>query len=126
MKHPGDVTLVGIDGLYFHDGRLLAVQNGVEPVRIVEIRLNEALDAVESLRELEARSPALEVPTTGSPSGNSFFLLANAQLGALDENNRLRPDAKLAPVVILEIPLPRSQARAALPPYARQDPEPGR
>jgi hypothetical protein len=88
--------------------------------------MNGPLDAVEGLRELEARSPALEVPTTGSPSGGSFFLLANAQLGALDENNRLRPDAKLAPVVILEIPLSRSQARAALPPYAHRGPEPGR
>ena len=126
MKHPDDVTLVGIDGLYFHEGRLLAVQNGVNPVRIVEIRLNGSLDAAEGIRELEARSPVLEIPTTGSPAGNSFFLLANAQLRALDENNRLRPDAKLAPVVILEIPLPTSQARAALPPYAPQGPEPGR
>ncbi|HEV2845769.1 MAG TPA: SMP-30/gluconolactonase/LRE family protein [Thermoanaerobaculia bacterium] len=127
LKHPENITLVGVDGLYFHEGRLLAVQNSVEPVRVVEIRLNASLDAVEALRELEARSPALEIPTTGSPAGNSFYLLANAQLGALDENNRLRPDAKLAPVVILEIPLPsRSQARAVLPPYAHLDPEPER
>jgi SMP-30/Gluconolactonase/LRE-like region len=125
LKHPEDVTLVGIDGLYFHEGRLLAVQNGVEPVRVVEMRLNESQDAVVSVRELEARSPALEIPTTGSPAGDSFYLLANAQLGALDENNRLRPDAKLAPVVILEIPF-RAQSRAVPPPYARRDPEPGR
>ncbi|HEY9420854.1 MAG TPA: SMP-30/gluconolactonase/LRE family protein [Thermoanaerobaculia bacterium] len=107
MKHPEDVTLVGIDGLYFHEGRLLAVQNGVEPVRVVEIQLNESLDTVRALRELEARSPSLEIPTTGAPVGKSFYLLANAQLNALDNAGRLKPDAKLAPVVVLEIPLSR-------------------
>lgn len=40
MRHPRGACLATIDGLYFFDGSLVAIQNGVMTPRVVRLRLN--------------------------------------------------------------------------------------
>ena len=105
LPHPERVQVAGIDGLYFHRGSLLAVQNSAGTERIVRYRLNAALDAIESEEVLESRNPLFEIPTTGVLVGGTLAVLANSHLDRLDEQGRLKPGAELAEPVILEIPV---------------------
>jgi hypothetical protein len=105
LPHPERVHVAGIDGLYFHRGSLLAVQNSAGTERIVRFRLNAALDAIESEEVLESRNPLLDIPTTGVLVGEALAVIANSQLDSLDEQGRLKPGVDLTEPVILEIPV---------------------
>ena len=104
LPYPERVHVAGIDGLYFHKGSLLAVQNSAGAERIVRFRLNAALDAIESEEVLESRNPLFKIPTTGVLVGGTLAVIANSQLDSLDEQGRLKPGVDLAETVILEIP----------------------
>lgn len=106
LPHPERVHVAGIDGLYFHKGSLVAVQNSAGTPRIVRYRLNAALDAIESEEVLESRNPDFDIPTTGVLVDGKLVVIANSQLDRLDQQARLKPGADLKEVVILEVPMP--------------------
>ncbi len=54
---PPHVTLLGLDGLVAIPGGLLATQNGVEPQRVVRIKLSRDLAAVEDVSVLASGLP---------------------------------------------------------------------
>ena len=106
LPAPEDVTIVGIDGLSFHRGGLVAIQNGMEPNRVAYFPLAPSLDRVTGERVLERGNKNFEIPTTGAVAGNSFYVIANSQLRSLGPEGVKDPE-KRKPVVILEIDLPR-------------------
>jgi sugar lactone lactonase YvrE len=106
LTHPERVNVYGIDGLYFHKGDLVAVQNGAGTSRIVRYRLGKSMEAIESEEVLESRNPRFDIPTTGVVVGRSLYYIANSQLDRLDQG-RIKPDAKLAEPVVLQVPLGR-------------------
>jgi len=53
LEAPADVPLYGIDGMYWHDGALIAVQNGVRPWRLMRLELNASLTAVTDARAID-------------------------------------------------------------------------
>jgi hypothetical protein len=106
LGHPPAMTLVGVDGLYWHRGHLIAVQNGVVPPRIVDLGLDASGGSVVSLTALEWRSAALDVPTTGAIAGDTFYFMADPQTEAMDDDGRLlRPLATLKPIAVRALPL---------------------
>ena len=106
LPTPEDVTIVGIDGLSFHRGGLVAIQNGMEPNRVAYFPLAPSLDRVTGERVLERGNRNFEIPTTGAVVGNSYYFIANSQLRALGPEG-VKDSEKRKPVVILEIGLPR-------------------
>jgi sugar lactone lactonase YvrE len=99
-------TIAAIDGLYVHGGRLVGVQNAVQPGRVIRITLDEGgltATAVETLLSHHHRE--LDEPTTGAIDGHRFLLLANSFVGALDDSGKLRPGVALRDPVILEVSL---------------------
>lgn len=105
LAQPDDMTLLGIDGLYFHDGGLIAIQNGVNPQRVVRLDLSRDLRRVEALRVLEQRNPAFDEPTLGVVVGRDFYYVANSQWGAVNEKGELAPPEKLREHVVLKLKL---------------------
>lgn len=101
---PG-ATLLGIDGLYFHKGSLIAVQNGVTPQRVVRISLSKDLRRAERLQVLEANNPLFLEPTLGVVVKDTFYFIANSQWPLVDENGKLAADDKLRDPVILKMNL---------------------
>ena len=97
-------TLLGIDGLYFHKGSLIGVQNGVTPWRVVRIFLSDDFKRVERLQIIEANNPVFE-PTLGVIVKDSFYFIANSQWGLVDEKGQLGPADKLADPIILRVKL---------------------
>ena len=105
LPHPSGVTLVGVDGLYFHGHSLVAVQNGVRPHRIAVFALSERYDRVVSGRVLDRLDPLVTDPTTGVVAGSELLVIGNAQIRSFDAEGKIFPDSKLEPVRIVAIPL---------------------
>jgi len=73
---PGARTLGGIDGLYFHDGALIGVQNILGRGRVW--RLPVAADGTLAAAEiLETGRADYQNPTTGTFADGDFYYLAN-------------------------------------------------
>ena len=100
-----DSTLLGIDGLYFHRGALVAVQNGVNPQRVVRLRLSADASRVERFETVSANDPAFDEPTLGVVVKDQLYFIANSQWGAVDEQGRLAPPEKLKELVVLKLRL---------------------
>jgi sugar lactone lactonase YvrE len=95
-----DDPLGGIDGLYWHEGSLIAVH--LASVR--RHRLDDARTRVIATQVLEADHPLFDVPTTGVLVGDDFFFIANAQFGAVQPDGSLLAE-KLTESAILKLTL---------------------
>lgn len=69
LDTPENTSLYGIDGLYWHDGDLVGIQNGVKPWRLLRMSLNEDKTAVVRARIVEMANDAA-IPTTGAIVGD--------------------------------------------------------
>ena len=98
-------TLLGIDGLYFHKGSLIGVQNGVTPQRVIRVWLSKDLGRVERLEVVEANNPVFLEPTLGVLVKDTFYFIANSQWPLVDENGKLAAEDKLQDPVVLKMNL---------------------
>ena len=106
LTPPKGASIAGFDGLYFYHQSLIGIQNGVGTPRVLQVKLSASGDRVEGVRTLEYRSPLVEIPTTGAIYGNRFYFIANSQIDKL-QNGKIKDPAKLKPVHIAVVPLPR-------------------
>jgi hypothetical protein len=106
IQLPADLTLSGIDGLYFTNGSLVAIQNAVPQAgaRVVQAWLSPDRSRVVRHALLERRHPLYDVPTTGVVVGSSLFYIANSQLDSFSEK-KIWPAEKLERTYVLELPL---------------------
>jgi sugar lactone lactonase YvrE len=95
-----------IDGLYFHDGSVIAIQPFEKARAVVRYVLTKDYD-VERAEVLEASNPHLQQPTTGVIVGSDFYYIANAQLQVFRAmyNDGAYDRAALQAVVVLKLPL---------------------
>ena len=100
-----DFTLLGIDGLYYYQGSLIGVQNGVNPQRVIKLSLNRELTRFDRFETVEANNPAFDEPTLGVLVKDRFYLIANSQWGSIDESGHLAAEDKLKYPIILKIKL---------------------
>ncbi len=97
-------SLKGTDGLYFYKNGLLAIQNGVNPFRVVYLSLDKNFQKITQRKVLENNNPALNEPTLGVLIGKRFQYVANSSWGAYDQKGNLMPE-KLSDILIYEIDL---------------------
>jgi sugar lactone lactonase YvrE len=79
IAHPADLCLATIDGLYFHRGALIAIQNAFMSPRVARFALTRDLRAIQRFEVLERRNPLFDGVTTGVVNGGEFFYMANIQ-----------------------------------------------
>lgn len=92
--------LGGIDGLDFHDGTLIAIQNAIGNPRVLRVHPDG-----NRIELLESRNALFELPTTGAIRNGEYYFIANPGLRAFDENGRIWPAEKLEDPVMLKIAL---------------------
>ncbi|HVE58713.1 MAG TPA: tetratricopeptide repeat protein [Pyrinomonadaceae bacterium] len=95
---------IGIDGLYFHQGNLIVIQNGFRPFRVARFFLNNEQSAVTKSETLEANHADIEEPTLGVIVGSDFYFLANSQQSLIGKDGKLA-EGKLKEPVILRLKL---------------------
>jgi hypothetical protein len=84
----------GIDGLYFDHGKLIAVQNGTSPERVVVFTLDATLTRIESETIIERSTGTLGDPTHGVVIDNTFYYIANSGWDSIDDHGNMKPGAK--------------------------------
>jgi hypothetical protein len=95
-------TLAGIDGLYWHKGSLVAVQNGIGTPRVAAFRL--ASNGVRVVKTTVLEN-FLKTPTTGAVRGEEFYFIVNTEIDNLNGEHILDV-TRLAPVRIAVVRLP--------------------
>ena len=99
-------TLAGIDGLYWHKGSLIAIQNGIGTPRVAAFQLAKDGAHVSKTTILEYRSNLCVLPTTGALREDDFYFIVNSGSDNLNTNGRVLDVTKLEPVRIAVIHLP--------------------
>lgn len=100
-----DLTTLGIDGLYYYEGDLIAIQNGVNPARVIRIELNPDEDVITSYEVLERANEHFNDPTLGTIVGDEFYYVANSQWPAFDRDGTFKENYELTNPVILKVKL---------------------
>jgi len=98
-------TLAGADGLYWYNGSLIAVQNGIGSPRIAAFKLSDDGLRVTKTTVLENRSSFTSLPTTGAIRGADFYFISNSHIDNLNAGKILDP-TQLEPVRVAVVHLP--------------------
>ena len=102
LQMEGKFALNGIDGLYFDRGKLIAVQNGTSPERVIVFTLDAGLGKITSEKIIERSTPALD-PTHGVIVDGDFFYIANSGWDAIDDKGNMKPGAKLSVARLMHV-----------------------
>ncbi len=100
---PADVALYGIDGLAWHKGSLIGVQNGVDPSRVMRLDLSPDGTRISAARIIDMNHPRVEEPTIGVMVDDTYYYVANSFGGLLRKPNSVLADQPLADPVILKL-----------------------
>lgn len=105
ISFPDSICTLGTDGLYFYKNSLIAVQNGINPNRVVRLFLSDDQKSIISYKILAANNFPMEDPTLGVFKENNFFFIANSQWNKINENGFPQPYEKWETPTILRINL---------------------
>jgi len=105
VGHPDDISLIGIDGLYFlkNSRSLIAIQNGIKPMRVMQFFLDKNFNKVIDHKIIEKANPLFNEPTLGVVVNHKeFYYIANSQWKGYNKDFSIFPLDKLQEIVILK------------------------
>jgi hypothetical protein len=105
LRAADSALVLGIDGLYWHRGGLVGIQNGVTPHRVVRLVLDAPGARVLRTEVLERAHPAHREPTLGVVVDDDLYYIANSQWESYGEDGRAADQAALEPTVVLRLRL---------------------
>jgi sugar lactone lactonase YvrE len=105
METADSVLALGVDGLYFHQGSLVGIQNGVTPHRVVRFTLDPGGNRLTGMATLERAHPRYHEPTLGVLANDQLYYIANSQWDRFGEDGRIASAESLEPTVVLRLPL---------------------
>ncbi|MBW0144910.1 hypothetical protein [Sphingomicrobium clamense] len=100
LSGPANLALDGTDTMFWHDGDLIAVQNGLAPKRIVRLSLDEDGTTVTGATLLERAVPEWGEPTTGQIVGNALVYASDPQWERYGEEGAIEGEETLRPSVV--------------------------
>ena len=103
---PGSTSL-GCDGLVWHDGAIIAVQNGVAPPRVMRFELDSAWTRIVAADVLDRNLPTADEPTIGTVVGDEFIYVANSQWEKYTDTGDRRAGTVLRRPVLISVPVTR-------------------
>jgi len=107
LSTQGRFAMDGIDGLYFDHGKLIAVQNGSSPERVVMFTLDDTLSRITGETIIEKATDTLGDPTHGVVVGNDFYYIADSGWDVIDEHGSLKAGAKQSEPRIMKFEIKR-------------------
>ncbi|HEX2543074.1 MAG TPA: hypothetical protein VHM00_18580 [Caldimonas sp.] len=106
LAQPDSIVTGGIDGLYWHRGDLVGVQNVANPGRVIRIRLGDAGRRIVGVKVLQSHHhPAFDEPTTGAIADGALHVLANTYVRRFQADGTLKDGESLAPTTVVAVPL---------------------
>ena len=107
LLKPRTLAAGGIDGLLRDGDRLIAIQNGTNPHRVIELTLDAGATAITGWRVLEQGSEWLGEPNHGALVGRDLVFLGNSGWERVNEKEELESPADARPPVLLRLRLGR-------------------
>lgn len=99
--------LLGIDDLlWVGDHRLVGIQNGIVPARIISLDLDAAGTTVTRLEVRDRHLPVADEPSAGTLVPGGLLYVANAPWGHYRADGTPDPGNPFPPPVLLRLPLP--------------------
>jgi sugar lactone lactonase YvrE len=99
---PETLVLGGIDGVYWYDGALVVIENGMSPKRIMRLKLDPAGRKVVAAMPLDVENTAFGLPTYGTTDGDALYFVANSQKNEYDAYGVVKDASKLEPTRIFK------------------------
>jgi hypothetical protein len=110
LPQPDTVVTGGCDGLYWHKGDLVGIQNVTNPGRVIRIALAEKGTRISGVRVLQSHHhPEFSEPTTGAIAGAALCVIANSYVGHFRPNGSLKDLEQLKPTAIVAVPVESTQ-----------------
>ncbi|MEM7574967.1 MAG: hypothetical protein AAF433_18825 [Bacteroidota bacterium] len=91
--------LKGIDGLYYYNGQLIGLHNGLRPFQLTAYELSREGKTIISFAYLDKALAEMGEPTLGVITADEFYYLANSPWGAYDREGNFLEDRAKAPLV---------------------------
>jgi len=100
-------TSLGVDGIVWDRGAIIAVQNGVAPARVMRFVLDTSGRRFSRAEVFDRNIPLADEPTIGTIAGDEYVYVANSQWEKYDEAGRRIASQALTGARLLAVPLPR-------------------
>lgn len=98
-------TSLGIDGIVWYQGSIIAVQNGLAPARVASFSLDDSLTRVLRVHVLDRQPDIADEPTIGTRWRGGFVYVANSQWEKHDDNGQRVRDTQLRETLLIYVPL---------------------
>jgi sugar lactone lactonase YvrE len=106
LPQPDTVVTGGCDGLYWHRGDLVGIQNVTNPGRVIRIMLADKGTRISGTTVLQSyHHPEFAEPTTGAIAGEALYVIANSYVGHFQPDGSLKDPEQLKPTAIIAVPL---------------------
>jgi len=106
LPQPDTVVTGGIDGLYWHDGDLIGIQNSTNPGRVIRIALTDKGMRIAGVTVLQSHHhPEFDEPTTGAIANGALHVIANSYVGHYQPDGTIKDTADLKRTAIVAVPL---------------------
>ncbi|RFF32575.1 hypothetical protein [Wenzhouxiangella sediminis] len=93
----------GVDGLFFWDDHLIAIQNAISPQRVVRLKLGpDGLGATE-VAPLAAAKNEFDTPTFGAMDGNALYFFAASHWHHVDAEGKAEGDLPEVPIMKIDV-----------------------
>ncbi|MET3028885.1 hypothetical protein ABXT06_19565 [Flavobacterium sp. UW10123] len=89
LDFPKEISKKGIDGLVFYKNSLIAIENGVVPIRIMEYKLNEQQTKIIDFKVLDNNRQEFNEPALAVLVHNKMFFFANSPWKFYDKHFQL-------------------------------------
>ena len=100
LRHPENVAVTGLDGLYLIGDSLLGVQNGTEPERIMRYRLNPEQTEIVGQEVIE-QGPRIGDPTHIIVVDGKAYVSANVGWNKIDDHGNLKAGEHFSAPVLM-------------------------
>ena len=108
LSQPDNVVTGGIDGVYWHDGDLLGIQNTTNPGRVIRIGLADKGERISGITVLQSsHHPDFDEPTTGAIANGALNVIGNSYVGHYQPDSTIKDKEELKGTAIVAVPLRR-------------------
>ncbi len=116
LPQPDNVVTGGCDGLYWHDGDLLGIQNSTNPGRVIRIALSEKGTTIAGLTVLQSHHhPDFDEPTTGAIAHGALNVIGNSYVSHCQPDGSIKNVGDLKGTAVVAVPLRAGKSLTLLP-----------
>lgn len=104
LAAPADASMIGVDGLARDSRALYAIQNGVNPQRVLKLTMDAGWTRIDAVDVLAANLPEIDEPTTGLVHDGGLVFVSRSQWSDFDDDGALK-DSAAGPAIIARLRL---------------------